>query len=107
MKTLSARLDVAMKAAGLNQPQLARAASRPRHPVSQQVVQHLLSGRNESSKHLFAIAEALNVNSAWRATGRGLQSKPGPQTSPQQASRQSPQATPLREALLVGKVGAG
>jgi hypothetical protein len=88
MKTLSARLEVAMKAAGLNQPALARAASRPRHPVSQQVVQHLLSGRNGNSKHLFSIAEALGVSTDWLATGKGARGPKG-------------------EALLVGKVGAG
>jgi hypothetical protein len=83
-------MEMAMKAAGMNQPALARAASRSRHAVSQQVVQHLLSGRNETSKHLPAIAEALNVSLDWLATGKG----------PRMGAR------PV-EALLVGKVGAG
>jgi|SRR6185437_9348467 len=87
MKSLAYRMDQAMKQAGLNQPALARAASRPRHPVSQQVVQHLLSGRNETSKHLPAIAEALHVSLDWLATGKNRGARP--------------------EALLVGKVGAG
>ena len=78
-----------MKAAGFNQPALARAASRPRAPVSQQVVQHLLSGRNGTSKHLPAIAGALSVSLDWLAAGRD-----------------SGRAV-LAEALLVGKVGAG
>jgi transcriptional regulator with XRE-family HTH domain len=88
MKSLAYRMDQAMKAAGLNQPALARAASRPRHPVSQQVVQHLLSGRNETSKHLPALAEALGVSLDWLATGKGARGGKA-------------------EALLVGKVGAG
>jgi transcriptional regulator with XRE-family HTH domain len=89
MKTLALRLRAAMKAAGFNQPALARAASRARAPVSQQVVQHLLSGRNGTSKHLPAIAGALSVSLDWLAAGKD-----------------SGRAVPA-EALLVGKVGAG
>lgn len=85
--TLSSRMALAMKRAGLNQPGLARAASRPRQPVSQQVVQHLLAGRNSTSKHLPALAEALGVSLDWLAGGKGKLGRP--------------------EALLVGKVGAG
>lgn len=88
MKSLALRLQAAMKAAGFNQPALARAASRARNPVSQQVVQHLLSGRNETSKHLPALAEALHVSLDWLAGGKGPRGGRG-------------------EALLVGKVGAG
>jgi transcriptional regulator with XRE-family HTH domain len=88
--SLSARLAQAMKSAGLNQPGLAKAASRPRAPVSQQVVQHLLSGRNGTSRHLPAMAEALGVGLEWLATGKG-----------------SPHGPRRAEALLVGKVGAG
>ena len=87
MTALSTRMSLAMKQAGLNQPGLARAASRPRAPVSQQVVQHLLSGRNSTSRHLPAIADALGVSLDWLAGGKGR-------------SRGA-------EALLVGKVGAG
>jgi phage repressor protein C with HTH and peptisase S24 domain len=87
MTALSSRMTQAMKQAGLNQPGLARAASRPRAPVSQQVVQHLLSGRNSTSRHLPAIADALGVSLDWLAGGKGR-------------SRRA-------EALLVGKVGAG
>jgi phage repressor protein C with HTH and peptisase S24 domain len=79
-----------MKKAGLNQPGLAKAASAAGGaPVSQQVVQHLLSGRNTSSKHLPYIAQALHVSGDWLATGR----HPRPRRAP--------------ESLLVGKVGAG
>jgi phage repressor protein C with HTH and peptisase S24 domain len=69
METLAKRLSDAMKSAGLNQPGLARAASKPSAPVSQQVVHHLLSARNTSSKHLPAIAEALGVSLDWLARG--------------------------------------
>jgi hypothetical protein len=89
MNTLSSRLNTAMKKAGLNQPGLARAASRHGPAVSQQVVQHLLSGRNTFSKHLPAIAQALDVTTDWLVTGRNLRPRR------------------LVEALLVGKVGAG
>jgi transcriptional regulator with XRE-family HTH domain len=89
MKTLALRLRAAMKAAGFNQPALARAASRARAPVSQQVVQHLLSGRNGTSKHLPAIAGALSVSLDWLATGKDRG------------------RAIAAEALLVGKVGAG
>ena len=69
MTNLAERLSHAMKQSGLNQPGLARAASKPGAPVSQQVVHHLLSSRNTSSKHLPAIAEALNVSLDWLARG--------------------------------------
>ena len=69
METLAKRLADAMKSAGLNQPGLARAATKPNAPVSQQVVHHLLSSRNTSSKHLPAIAEALGVSLDWLARG--------------------------------------
>ena len=70
METLAKRLSDAMKAAGLNQPGLARRCLQSqRPPVSQQVVHHLLSARNTSSKHLPAIAEALGVSLDWLARG--------------------------------------
>jgi transcriptional regulator with XRE-family HTH domain len=90
MSDIATRLAAAMKAAGLNQPQLAKAASTPDKAVSQQVVQQLLSGRNSTSRHLPAIAEALGVTLDWLAAGRG--GKGGIRRA---------------EALLVGKVGAG
>jgi len=61
MSDVAARLAPAMKAAKFNQPQLARAALTTEAPVSQQVVQRLLSGRNKNSRHLTTIAEALGV----------------------------------------------
>jgi len=90
MDSVASRLAQSMKKAGLNQPGLAKAASRLSPiPVSQQVVQHLLSGRNRTSKHLSYIAQALGVTGDWLATGRHARPKRAP------------------EALLVGKVGAG
>lgn len=89
--TLAGRMALAMKKAGLNQPQLAEAASRPGQPVSQQNVQQVLSGRNKTAgKHLPAFAEALGVTTDWLITGKGG-GKPRRRV----------------EALLVGKVGAG
>ena len=69
METLAKRLSDAMKTADMNQPGLARAASKSGQPVSQQVVHNLLSSRNTSSKHLPAIAEALGVSLDWLARG--------------------------------------
>ena len=90
MESVASRLAQAMKKAGLNQPGLAKAASGlSETPVSQQVVQHLLSGRNTTSKHLPYLAQALNVSGDWLATGR------------------HPRRARAAEALLVGKVGAG
>jgi transcriptional regulator with XRE-family HTH domain len=90
MTDLPSRLAAAMNAAGFNQPQLARRASSPEAPVSQQVVHQLVSGRNKNSRHLAAIAAALNVNFEWLATGRNRTA----------GKRKA-------EALFIGKVGAG
>lgn len=90
MGALKDRLKSAMKVAGVNQPGLADAASRHGRKVSQQVVQNLYSGKNQTSSLLPEIAKALNVSLDWLAAGTG----PGPQSR-------------RREALLVGKVGAG
>ena len=91
MESVASRLAQSMKKAGLNQPGLAKAASRLSPvPVSQQVVQHLLSGRNRASKHLSYLAQALGVSGDWLATGRHARPRIG-----------------RPESLLVGKVGAG
>jgi hypothetical protein len=90
MSNLASRMAAAMKVAKLNQPQLAKVASTSRIRVSQQVVQHLLSGRNSTSKYLPAIAEALSVSLEWLAVGRG-----------------SMRGKHSAEALLIGKVGPG
>lgn len=90
METLAKRLAHAMKAANMTQNSLARAASSRQGVVSQQVVQHLLSGRNQTSKHLPALAAALGVGLEWLAAGKG-------QKGPLAAA----------EGKLIGKVGAG
>jgi transcriptional regulator with XRE-family HTH domain len=88
---LASRLALAMKRAGLNQPQLADAASRAGQPVSQQNVQQVLSGRNKTAgKHISAIADALDVTTDWLVAGKG-----------------GGKSRRRVEALLVGKVGAG
>jgi phage repressor protein C with HTH and peptisase S24 domain len=90
MESVASRLARLMNDKGLNQPGLAEAASRfSDRPVSQQSVQQLLSGRNQTSKHLYAIARALGTSADWLKTGR------------------HPKARAFPESLLVGKVGAG
>jgi phage repressor protein C with HTH and peptisase S24 domain len=71
MSTLSKRLQETMERAGLTQAALARKASSFGETVSQQVVQHLTSGRNTSSKSLVPIAKALDVSVEWLTTGEG------------------------------------
>jgi len=90
MSDLPIRIAAAMKAIGFNQPQLAKAASAPGAPVSQQAVQQLISGRNSTSRHLPAIAQALGVSLDWLVAGRG--SRGGRRRS---------------ESFLVGKVATG
>lgn len=65
MDSLKSRVAEAMVKAGLSGAELARKASRPGRPVSQQAVQQILSGRNSTSKHLPAIAVALGVSMDW------------------------------------------
>jgi len=77
MSTLSERLQDAMERAGMTQAAVGRKASTFGETVSQQVVQHLASGRNTSSKHLLAIAKALDVNVEWLMTGKRLQAESG------------------------------
>jgi phage repressor protein C with HTH and peptisase S24 domain len=71
MSTLAKRLQETMERAGLTQAALARKASGFGESVSQQVVQHLTSGRNTTSKSLVPIARALDVSVEWLATGEG------------------------------------
>jgi len=60
-----------MERSGLNQPQLAKAASTRDQKVSQQVIQQILTGRNQSSKFTPTIARALGVRAEWLAEGIG------------------------------------
>ena len=71
MSTLAKRLQETMERAGLTQAALARKASEFGESVSQQVVQHLTSGRNTTSKSLVPIAKALDVSVEWLTTGEG------------------------------------
>lgn len=71
MSTLAKRLQDTMERAGLTQAALARKASAFGESVSQQVVQHLTSGRNTNSKSLVPIAKALDVSVEWLMTGEG------------------------------------
>jgi len=69
MESLAKRLADAMNRAGLNQPGLARAASTPDQPVTQQTVHNLVSGQTTHSKHLPALADALGVSLEWLTRG--------------------------------------
>ena len=69
MDSLAKRLQDAMGRARLNQPGLARAASSPDQPVTQQTVHNLVSGQTTHSKHLPALADALGVSLEWLTRG--------------------------------------
>ena len=69
MDSLAKRLQDAMARARLNQPGLARAASSPDQPVTQQTVHNLVSGQTTHSKHLPALADALGVSLEWLTRG--------------------------------------
>lgn len=77
MSNLAQRLSEAMERAGMTQAAVGREASKYGDPVSQQVVQHLASGRNTTSKHLLAIARALNVDIEWLIGGKMLRAESG------------------------------
>jgi phage repressor protein C with HTH and peptisase S24 domain len=72
MSNLAQRLQDAIERAGMTQAAVGREASKFGDPVSQQVVQHLASGRNTTSRHLLAIAKALNVDVEWLIGGKRL-----------------------------------
>lgn len=77
MSNLAQRLSEAMERAGMTQAAVGREASKYGDPVSQQVVQHLTSGRNTTSRHLLAIARALNVDIEWLIGGKKLAAEAG------------------------------
>ena len=60
-----------MRQRGLNQPQLANKATTQQAKVNQQTIQQLLSNRNRGSRHLPAIAKALDVSLEWLSGGSG------------------------------------
>ncbi len=64
--TLAERLKFARKQAGLTQTQLSESLS-----ISQGSLSDLESGRNKSTTNLVKIANILNVNPTWLATGQG------------------------------------
>lgn len=66
MDMLSNRMRTQRKAQGMSQEELAKAAG-----VSQTTVAQIESGRNQGSKHLLAIARALNVSPDWLQSGKG------------------------------------
>ncbi|HCI6019566.1 TPA: helix-turn-helix domain-containing protein [Klebsiella quasipneumoniae subsp. quasipneumoniae] len=66
MKTLSERLEIAMKAGGFSQASLAEAAG-----VSQPTVWKIASGKTQSSAKIVDLAKALNVRPEWLANGQG------------------------------------
>ncbi|OUS29717.1 hypothetical protein A9Q99_08565 [Gammaproteobacteria bacterium 45_16_T64] len=84
MSTLNERLRTARKALGLTQKELADSAG-----VSQVTIQHLESGRNNSSKKLLQIAVALQVSVDWLAAG---DDSPGNTGTPTRSPLGSPPA---------------
>jgi len=66
-KNLSERLRFTLKILGISQTELAN-----RIDVKPQIVQYLCQGKAEKSKFTFDIAEALNVDVSWLATGKGV-----------------------------------
>lgn len=102
--TLAERLRTAMKAADLNQSELAR-----RIGTVPQSIQSILAGDSKTSRHVTKIADALNVNAHWLATGIGpMTATPTPSgyhavANPTAVS--SP--VPMRPIRVVGHVQAG
>jgi phage repressor protein C with HTH and peptisase S24 domain len=66
MNSLAERLKEARQDAQLSQSELARRAG-----VSQSTINNIESRRNNGSKYLFAIADALGLNPGWLADGVG------------------------------------
>ncbi|MDR5800600.1 S24 family peptidase [Caballeronia sp. LZ001] len=66
MRTLADRLRSCRDDLGLSQTELAKRAG-----VSQSTVANIEGGRNQGSKHLIDIAEALNVRVEWLNSGKG------------------------------------
>ncbi|TAK78570.1 MAG: XRE family transcriptional regulator, partial [Gammaproteobacteria bacterium] len=65
--SLSERLRYALKILNVTQTELAR-----RINVKPQVIQYLCAGNSQKSKFTFEIAEALNIDFSWLATGKGV-----------------------------------
>lgn len=67
LNNLSSRLKFALKILNISQTELAR-----RINVKPQVIQYLCASQSQKSKFAFEIAEALNIDFAWLATGKGI-----------------------------------
>ncbi len=67
MKTLSSRLNHAMKLTGITQSELAR-----RIGIKQQSISQICSGKSVRSRYTMQVAEALGVNPHWLGTGDGV-----------------------------------
>ncbi|WP_042297141.1 XRE family transcriptional regulator [Paraburkholderia bannensis] len=83
MRTLAERLKSCREDAGLSQTALAKRAG-----VSQSTVANIESGRNQGSKHLVQIAEALAIRVEWLNSGKGPKSVETPiEASPEERYR--------------------
>lgn len=70
MSTLGQRVKEAREAVPMTQEALARAVG-----VSQGLIGQIESGKNQGSKHIAALARALNVSADWLETGTGERSR--------------------------------
>lgn len=75
-QTVGQRLRAARLLLGISQSQVAARAG-----VSQVSIQHLESGRNENSRHLIHLAEAVGVRPEWLLTGKNPMTANTPQPS--------------------------
>ena len=66
MSTLGQRLRKSRNLRGYNQSELAKQSD-----VSQQLISRIENGKIESTTEIFSLANALNINSKWLATGEG------------------------------------
>lgn len=66
MNTLGKRLLTARKLSGLTQAELTKKSG-----VSQQLISRIENDKVESTTEVFKLADALNVNPRWLATGDG------------------------------------
>lgn len=65
--SLSARLRRTLKILKTSQTELAKLIH-----VKPQIIQYLCAGNSQKSKFTFEIADALNIDFAWLATGKGI-----------------------------------
>lgn len=66
MSTFTDRINIALKASGMSQHQLAEKVK-----ISQPAIQKLLSGKSNTSRKIVEIASVLNVNLLWLTKGIG------------------------------------